>query len=313
MQTRAPQKLQENVVGAALAPVVFGFYDQRLANGGELAQKRTAQESNGSSSSLCPLCSKVFLLQTCRANVMRAAFSHKILCPPFWETWTNKVTHLLNFRPAAPAPLILPWPSWRCLPSLLSTSCGQRYTHLPQIEGSVGHGGDPEPYAMRRGIIKRSSNSGNCVRPMFCLCIRPLIYWANPANMFKWRMCWTHVCVIFPYDIKSCHLTLFAALSSHLPLALTISNLLKHKSSKFGRKIFRLNAWRSMRGMRNAWPSCPRQHLLKFFHLGREIGRTLQLGVSVTWTSVLGKAIPAIVRALSARVYWLFFFGQPPS
>jgi hypothetical protein len=83
MQTRAPQKLQENVVGAALAPVVFGFYDQRLANGGELAQKRTAQESNGSSSSLCPLCSKVFLLQTCRANVMRAAFSHKILCPPF--------------------------------------------------------------------------------------------------------------------------------------------------------------------------------------------------------------------------------------
>ena len=33
-----------------------------------------------------------------------------------------------------------------------------------------------------------------------------------------------------------------------------------------------------MRGMRGAWPSCPCQHLLKFFHLGREIGRTLQLG-----------------------------------
>jgi hypothetical protein len=98
------------------------------------------------------------------------------------------------------------------------------------------------PRALRNAAWDYQKNSGNCVRPMFCLCIRPLIYWANPANMFKWRMCWTHVCVIFPYDIKSCHLTLFAALSSHLPLALTISNLLKHKSSKFGRKIFRLNA-----------------------------------------------------------------------
>lgn len=136
------------------------------------------------------------------------------------------------------------------------------------------------PRAFRNAArdYQKKTNSGNCVRPMFCLCIRPLIYWANPANMFKWRMCWTHVCVIFPYDIKSCHLTLFAGLSSHLTLALTISNLLKHKSYKFGRKIFRLNACRSMRGMRNAWPSCPRQHLLKFFHLGREIGRTLQLG-----------------------------------